>query len=88
MEERDLGLVLAYADDLAVVTRNRESLQVAMGRWEEILRRAGMRINKGKTEVMKITRLQEDLQIIIDSVAIKQVTTFKYLGRRLVQRVR
>ncbi|KAL7632233.1 UNVERIFIED_CONTAM: hypothetical protein RMT77_017449 [Armadillidium vulgare] len=76
----ELGVVLAYADDIAVVTRNRETLQQAMERWGDVFRREGMRVNKGKTEVMRIARGQEEVVVMLDGVRLVETQKFNYLG--------
>ena len=50
---------LVYADDAAIVTSSVECLQEEMNRWNEVLTSMGMKINKGKTEVMMIGRERE-----------------------------
>ncbi len=55
--------MLAYADDVAVVTDNNKELQEAMRRWTDVLKRRGMKISKTKTEVMSNGRQREELDV-------------------------
>lgn len=80
MNEEELGITLAYADDVAVVTTEEEALQRALNRWNEILSEDGMKINKTKTEVMMLARNRREIEIEIEQVRLKTVCTFKYLG--------
>ncbi|XP_063889771.1 uncharacterized protein LOC135116338 [Scylla paramamosain] len=48
----DKEIMLAYADDVAVVTGSQQDLQEAMTRWNDVLNREGMRMNKQKTYLL------------------------------------
>lgn len=80
VEEEEETVVMAYADDIALVARDRETLQNVLIRWEEGLRRKGLRMNLRKTVVMKIAREGENLNIEINGEKIEEVGSFKYLG--------
>jgi hypothetical protein len=43
-------------------------------------RKFDIKINNIKTEAMKISRMQKQLNLHIDNVQVKQVLEFKYLG--------
>src|SRR5678815_6152799 len=79
VEEEEI-VVMAYADDIALVARDRETLQRVLIRWEEVLRRRGLKMNMRKTEVLKIAREGENLNIEIGGERIKDARNFKYLG--------
>ncbi len=76
----DKEITLAYADDVAVVTGSQQDLQEAMTRWNDVLNREGMRMNKQKTEIMKVGRIKEECNIYIENVKLKQTDKFCYLG--------
>jgi hypothetical protein len=44
---------LLYADDLALLAESREQLLEKIRRWKAGLEERGLRVNVGKTEVMK-----------------------------------
>ena len=70
----------AYADDVAVITASIIKLQEAMDRWNNVLNEKGLRVNKNKTEVMKISRRNEECNIQIENHRLNQVSQFTYLG--------
>ena len=76
----DKEITLAYADDVAVVTGNKEDLQAAMTKWNDIMERMGMKISKQKTEVMEISRVKDGCNIYIENIQLKQTASFNYLG--------
>ena len=78
--EEEVGLLMVYADDIAVVTKDRVSLQEALNRWSDVLQLEGMKINKEKTEVMKISRVQDGTVIRVEGVLVKEAEKFSYLG--------
>ena len=49
-ECRLIGIL--YADDLVLCGESKEDLRVIMGRFVEMCRRRGLKINLGKTKVM------------------------------------
>ena len=79
-EETDARpLVLAYADNIAVVTDSWEDLQYEMENWNNVLNRHKMQMNVAKTEVMQVSRVQEG-EVVLEGRQLKQVEHFKYLG--------
>ena len=42
---------LLYADDLALCGQSEENLRVMVGRFAEVCRRRGLKVNAGKSEV-------------------------------------
>lgn len=71
---------MAFADDVAVVTKTEDQLQEAINIWNEVLTRKGMRISRSKTEVMMVGRRRRTCNINLDGQQLKQVENFKYLG--------
>ena len=52
-EFRGLPWELLHADDLALLTESQAELLVKIERWKEGMERKGLRVNMGKTKVMK-----------------------------------
>src|SRR5215469_12264781 len=71
--------VMMYADDVALVAEDREILQRSLERWSKGLSERGLKMNKEKTEVMKIARTRGNLNIEVDGDRIREVEKFKYL---------
>ena len=73
---------IRYADDMVMIADSEEKLQTLMDKlmWE--CSRVGLRINKGKTEVMGVTKRRDRLPVTInvEGSALKQIETFRYLG--------
>ena len=73
---------IRYADDMVMIADSQEKLQTLMDKLILECSRVGLRINKGKTEVMGITKRRDRLPVTInvEGSALKQVETFRYLG--------
>ncbi|XP_076061568.1 uncharacterized protein LOC143037320 [Oratosquilla oratoria] len=79
--ERNMSpLVLAYADDIAVVAKSWEDLQTEMDKRNDALNWYRMQMNVTKTEVMCVDRRQVEGRIEVEGQQLKQVEHFKYLG--------
>ena len=65
--------VLAYADDIAVVTKNNESITETFKEYEKLFCSSGLRINADKTEILKLTNIVNNDNVI----------TTEYLGNPL-----
>ena len=48
--------ILEYADDVAILSRNKNALKVALGNTESETRERGLLINENKTKYMEVTR--------------------------------
>lgn len=62
------------------MTNDRNALQRSLESWARELQELGLRMNKRKTEVMKIARVREELNIEVDGERVREVEKFKYLG--------
>ena len=73
---------IRYADDTVLIADTEEKLQGLVNKLNEGCGQYGLKINIGKTEVMGLTKRREELpvNIILGTGALKQVSTFKYLG--------
>ena len=70
---------LDYADDLALLSHNREQAQEKATDLLNVAAQVGLKINKGKTKLLKInTRSEEPVRL--DSEPVEEVETFTYLG--------
>jgi hypothetical protein len=72
--------MFGYADDLVLFAQNQERLQSFLEVWEEELEERGMRINRGKTEVMLIGGGGDVLEVSLSGERLRQTDQFKYLG--------
>ena len=77
-DERVIDLL--YADDHAIIANTSEDLQNDMEQWNTILTTNGRKICKGKTEVMKLSRRHDEVNIMLDGQTLHQRRNFKYLG--------
>jgi len=72
---------IAYADDILLTTRTKQSLLDTFQKLQEILAQYGLIVNGQKTKYLRCTRKNyrpEELQI--DSMYLKQVQSYKYPG--------
>ena len=77
MLERDVR----FADDQAMVASSQEGLQRIMSALDETARAYGMKINIGKTKVMRVSRDGgRAVNVYLDDQKVEQVDNFKYLG--------
>src|SRR5678815_5513019 len=80
LEEID-GDIMVYADDLACWSGDGERLRQMVLCFAEKLREAGLNMNVEKTEIMIVSREEEEELIVeVDGREIKNVDRYKYLG--------
>lgn len=75
--------VVAYADDIALIARDRKSLEEAMEMINKKAKERGLEINQEKSKYMKITRKEEKVRnrvIKVGEYNMEEVESFKYLG--------
>lgn len=60
--ERTNAEIFAYADDVAVIGDAAKQLQQEMEKWNGVLERNGLNVNKDKVEVVHLGRRGEDLK--------------------------
>ena len=70
---------LDFADDLALLSHNHRQMQEKTSRLETTSARTGLRINKKKTEVMRINATV-NAPITVNGEPVKEVESFVYLG--------
>lgn len=73
-------ITLAYADDIAIICDSERELQCMAEKWDNKMKENKMKINTKKTEVLKLSRDNVPLNIMIAGERIKQVQNFQYLG--------
>ena len=73
--------VLVYADDLVLCGKLGEDLRMMVGRFAEVCRRRGLKVNTGKSKVMVLNG-EEGLECKVhaDEIRLEHVFEFKYLG--------
>ena len=71
-DEREWRLLgLLYADDLRVV----------VGRFAEVCKRRGLKVNAGKSKVMVLNGEDGlECEVHVDGIRLERVSEFKYLG--------
>ena len=79
---------MKYAVDLVLLAKEEKVLQDMIDKLIEIGGCYGMEMNVGKTKVMRISRQQFPVKIMIDQKQLENVESFKYLGRNLTSDVR
>ena len=78
---KDISRKLLYADDLAIVAKDKEELNESLEEWREAFKQHGLRVNLEKTEVLSIGAHREELNIKLEGRTIRQNNRFIYLGR-------
>lgn len=73
---------LAFADDLAILTNNKNEALLALNKLHEIARKTGLEISYEKTQYMD-TKATGRLSLRTQYGNISQVTHFKYLGETI-----
>jgi hypothetical protein len=80
---------LRFADDQAMMAGSQEGLQTMMDRLNTTSKEYGMRINKKKTKVMRISKGEQKIvKINIDGEELEQVKEFAYLGSTITEDAR
>ena len=72
---------IVYADDLVLCGESEEDLNVVVGRFVEVCRRRGLKVNADNSKVMVVDG-EEGMkcEIHVDGARLEQVSEFKYLG--------
>ena len=82
MGRRGLSLPgLLYADDLVLCGESENDLRVMVGRFAELFRRRGLKINAGKSRVMVLNGEEGlECEVHADGIRLEYVSEFNYLG--------
>ena len=73
---------LLFADDTVVVADSEEKLCQLVAEFGRVCERRKLRVNVGKSKVMRCTRNEEGarLNVVLNGEVLEEVDTFKYLG--------
>ena len=73
---------LLFADDTALVAGSEEGLRKLVTEFEKVCERRKLKINVGKSKVMRCTRGESDsrLEVSIKGERLEEVDSFRYLG--------
>nr|CAD7395785.1 unnamed protein product [Timema cristinae] len=63
---------MAYADNISYWDFSNEGMKTALGGWNSCFEEAGMRMNIGKTEIMKVSRREKEMKIWINQTRVKK----------------
>jgi Reverse transcriptase (RNA-dependent DNA polymerase). len=77
--------MLRFADDIAVLAPDEFNLQRILECMNDIFEEFNMKINMHKTEILVCSNLQEEVNIFVDKMPIKQSKAFKYLGSTITE---
>ena len=81
-EGREWGLPgFLYADDLVLCSESVEDLRAMVGRFAEVCRRRGLKVNVGKSKVLELGGKEElGCEVCVGEIHLRHVSEFKYLG--------
>ena len=72
---------LLYADDLVLCGESEEDLRVMVGRFTEVGRRRGLKVNVGKSKLMVLNGEEGlECEVHVDGFHSEHVSEFKYFG--------
>ena len=71
---------LLYADDMVLCDESEEDLRVMVGRFAEVCRRSGLKVNAGRSKVM-VLGVEEGLEseVCVGGIHLEHLTEFKFL---------
>ena len=74
--------IVSYVDDIALLAGNEQDLQEVVSRLHQLGQKYGLKINKAKTKVMRMSKSTTGKKMLIkvDGVRLEQVDSFCYLG--------
>ena len=72
---------LLYADDLVLCCESEEDLSEMVGRFAELCRRRGLKVNAGKSKVVVLNGEEGlECEVHVDGICSEHVPEFKYFG--------
>lgn len=71
---------IRYADDTILIAENEQDLQTLLDKLNEVSISLGLKINKNKTKVMRISKTHSNINIKINNTTLEQVKNYRYLG--------
>ena len=74
--------IVSYVDDIALLAGNEQDLQEVVSRLHQLGQKYGLKINKAKTKVMRMSKstTEKNTLIKVDGVKLEQVDSFCYLS--------
>lgn len=78
------GQLIAYADDIVLVTKNRRIMKEMLLEIVEEGAKMGLKLNENKTKFMRVGKNPENGKIMLGKYSFDEVTVFKYLGVMLM----
>ena len=78
-------IICRFADDTAIIGKTQEDLLDMVNRLVDTGRKYGIEIIIDKSQVMRVSRSNESLQIKVNNRELKKVHYFKYLGSVLTR---
>ena len=68
-----------YADDLALCGESEEDLRAMLGRFAEVCKRKGLKVNAGKNKVMAMNgEYRLECEVPVDGIRLENVSEFKH----------
>ena len=73
---------LLYAGDFVVCGESEVDLKMMVGRFAEVYRRRGLKVNAGKSKVMVLNGVEEGLECEahVDGICLQHISEIKYLA--------
>ena len=72
---------ILYADDLDFCGESEEDLKAIVGRFVDMCRRRGPKVNAGRSKVILLNGDEElESEVCVDEMRMEHVSEFKYLG--------
>ena len=66
---------------MVLFVESEEDLRTMVGRFVEVCRRRGLKVNANKTKVMVLNGEEElECEVCVDGMQLENVSEFKYLG--------
>ncbi|KAL1446119.1 hypothetical protein WDU94_000032 [Cyamophila willieti] len=85
-EMEGLVKILLFADDIAMISDDKDKLQRVLEKWKDVLEGNGLRISRSKTEYLYLPFSNDpddpdlETQITLDGQPLPKCNNFKYLG--------
>lgn len=75
---------LLYADDIILMSDNREKMQTLINKWDVMIQQKGMQINTSKTKIIMVNGMQHQHSLVkCGQDEIEEVSTMDYLGTKV-----
>ena len=71
---------LLFADDLVLCFESEEDQRAMVGKFVEMCRRRGLKVNAGGCKVMVMKERRDYSEVYVDGICLEHVSEFRYLG--------